>query len=461
MCRQRGERLTSVNSNAAVNNLVFHLELDRFTTMRLPIRSLGAVHRGFGSTQTSRRARRQRSNRRGTVMVLLAVLLPVLAILAAFCVNAAQMQLTRTELMVATDAAARAGGRAFSEEQTTLAARQAAQATGLLNQVNGSPLQIRLDEIQFGEATQGDSGKYDFAEMPLWQVDQNLVVANAVQVEGNRDEGSLGGVIPFVFPSLFSISSFEPKLESVAMQVDRDISLVVDRSGSMDWLIWPEGVDPFNWDVFDEALDADILGYNWWGQLVYASGENRSSFERWAWDNYYEYDDPFVSKWTALQDAVDAFLAVLDDTPQSEQVGVASYSTTGSRDSWLDEDFDTSRNAIDGLSATGATAIGLGMREGIKHFDNAAARPFASKTMVVMTDGNHNEGEDPVDAAEDFAGTYNLTIHTVTFGSDANETHMLDVANACNGKHYHAETGAQLTAVFQEIANNLPTILTK
>ena len=57
-------------------------------------------------------------SRRGSVMALMAFLLPVLALLAAFCINSAQMQLNRTELIVATDASARAGGRAFSEVQT-------------------------------------------------------------------------------------------------------------------------------------------------------------------------------------------------------------------------------------------------------------------------------------------------------------------------------------------------------
>jgi len=81
--------------------------------------------------------------RRGAVLGLMAILLPVLAILAAFCVNLAQMQLTRTELMVATDAAARAGGRAFSELQTVDAAKTTAVNVAAMNMVDGEPLQLR------------------------------------------------------------------------------------------------------------------------------------------------------------------------------------------------------------------------------------------------------------------------------------------------------------------------------
>ena len=53
-------------------------------------------------------------SRRGGITVLMAFVLPMLALLAAFCINLAQMQLVKTELAIATDAAARAGGRAFS-----------------------------------------------------------------------------------------------------------------------------------------------------------------------------------------------------------------------------------------------------------------------------------------------------------------------------------------------------------
>jgi hypothetical protein len=38
---------------------------------------------------------------------------------------------------------------------------------------------------------------------------------------------------------------------------------------------------------------------------------------------------------------------------------------------------------------------------------------------------------------------------------------MQQVASIGGGKHYHAATGDQLIAIFEEIANNLPTILTK
>ena len=43
----------------------------------------------------------------------------------------------------------------------------------------------------------------------------------------------------------------------------------------------------------------------------------------------------------------------------------------------------------------------------------------------------------------------------------ADQARMQQVAEIGGGNHYHADTGAQLVDVFREIANNLPTIVTK
>jgi hypothetical protein len=54
-----------------------------------------------------------------------------------------------------------------------------------------------------------------------------------------------------------------------------------------------------------------------------------------------------------------------------------------------------------------------------------------------------------------------VTIHTVTFGAGADQDAMQSVAEAGYGRHYHAEDGDELVEIFEEIANNLPTILTE
>ena len=59
----------------------------------------------------------KRSNRQGAVLPLFAILLPMLLIFCGFAINLAYMQVVSTEMKIATDCAAHAGGRAMSVSQ--------------------------------------------------------------------------------------------------------------------------------------------------------------------------------------------------------------------------------------------------------------------------------------------------------------------------------------------------------
>ncbi|MGB7346778.1 MAG: VWA domain-containing protein, partial [Pirellulaceae bacterium] len=406
-------------------------------------------------------------SRRGTVMTLMAFILPVLAILAAFCVNTAHMQLTRTELIVATDASARAGGRAFSEIQTVAAAKDAAKVTAALNTVDGNPLKLRdndsANEIEFGKTNQynGTSSRYHFEKIPTSQID-NGTVASAVRVNGVRDFNSLSGRVPLIIPGLLDQHDFGTTQASVAMQVDRDISMIIDRSGSMDDVDfdWPNGTSPWSYSTLNAGVSAGMLTTRY-GRYYYASGVNQLEYKQWAWEDHYNLGPAPRPAWQDLVAAVNAFLDVLDTTSQEEQVSLASYSSYATLDTLLEKDHQIVRNKVASLYPSGNTAIGRGMESGINALLDSAARPFAAKTMVVMTDGIHNTGVSPVTVAQGFMSSYLLTIHTVTFGEGADQALMQQVASIGGGKHYHAADGDQLIAIFQEIANNLPTILTK
>ena len=413
------------------------------------------------------------SRRRGNVMALMAFILPLLALMAAFCVNTAHMQLTRTELMVATDAAARAGGRAFSEVQTVSAAKDAAKVTAALNEVNGNPLMLRdqdsANEIEFGNTTPygGTESRYHFNKIPTADISSGGVVASAVRVNGIRDFNSLSGRVPLIIPGLLDKYDFGTAQSSVAMQVDRDISMIIDRSGSMGWrdVDWPYGMSPWYTSTKNAGVAAGMLtSYtNYYGRTryYYAPGVSQTDYERWAWEDHYNLGPYPSTPWEDLVLAVDAFLDVLDTTSQEEQVSLASYSTYATLDTWLEKNHQIVRDKVNTLYPNGGTAIGRGMESGINALLAADARPYAAKTMVVMTDGIHNTGVSPLTVANNFMGSYMLTIHTVTFGNGADQNLMGQVANAGGGKHYHASNGSELISIFEEIANNLPTILTQ
>ena len=77
----------------------------------------------------------RRLRRRGAMLILVAVLLIVLIVTVVFSVDVAYMQLTRTQLRSATDAAARAAAESLSRTQDTAQARAAAKAIATKNLV--------------------------------------------------------------------------------------------------------------------------------------------------------------------------------------------------------------------------------------------------------------------------------------------------------------------------------------
>ncbi len=403
--------------------------------------------------------------RRGSVLGLIAFLLPVLAILAAFAINAAYMQLTRTELMVATDASARAAGRAFSELQDLEQAKLLASLTAAQNTVAGLPLQLDTapdKDIQFGMSNpqQENAGRFDFTQVSNSSV-QNGAASNSVRVVGRRTNGSAGGSIDLLMKGFLGRKTFEPQLSSVAMQVDRDIVLVLDRSGSMAWTQydWPAGMSPWFLSVIHAGMEQGFI-FQQWGNYYYTSGTTPEMYQDWVWEHYYNLGPPPPSPWENLVTAVEVFLDVLKETPQVERVGLVSYATNSTLDLHLTEDLDSILDTLTTLGPWGMTAIGMGMQDGWTVLENpGTSRPFAAKTMVLMTDGVHNQGIGPVTVAQQIAATTNITIHTVTFTSIADQQQMQQVADLGGGLQRHADDGAQLIETFREIANNLPTIL--
>ena len=110
---------------------------------------------------------------------------------------------------------------------------------GNLNYVGNEPLQINpsksAGEIEFGLSRRGASGtgRYDFTPKDRDLVNAKLAKATAVRVHGKRTSDSVGGTIRMLFSGFRVFDQFEPEVTTTATQVDRDIALVLDRSGSM------------------------------------------------------------------------------------------------------------------------------------------------------------------------------------------------------------------------------------
>lgn len=174
----------------------------------------------------------RRIARRGSVMTLMTVLLPAVFVLAAVCINAAHVQLTHTEMMIATDAAAKAGGRALSEFQSIDTAADFAVQTAQQNLVNGQPLQLRrgleAGDLEFGKMVTSGNNRYQFVKIPVASIRSGSDRPSALRVNAKRNAGSLSGAVPLLFPGFQPSRDFDSARTSIAMQVDRDIALVLD-----------------------------------------------------------------------------------------------------------------------------------------------------------------------------------------------------------------------------------------
>jgi len=293
--------------------------------------------------------------------------------------------------------------------------------------VAGEPLRLTPEDIEFGTAKRAnDASRFVFVpggEKP-----------NAVRVTAARTNSSGSGPVNLLFAGVFGIRTFQPRETAAATVLDRDICLVVDRSGSMMWTLvnsqYPPGTgscDP---------------------------------------------PHPTASRWGALAIAVRAFLEELDKSLQNERVALVSYSSNTTEcgrvykisqiDSNLVSDLSIIQNAMNALSSRpvkGRTAISAGIDDGIKVLTGSEVRPFAVRTMVLLTDGLHNTGPEPILSAH-VAAQNDIVIHTITFSSDADIKRMQDVAAATGGRHFHAPDAKSLVEIFKEIAA-MPVLLTE
>jgi Flp pilus assembly protein TadG/uncharacterized protein YegL len=335
-----------------------------------------------------------RPRRRGAMLILIAAAMVVFMACVVFSVDVAYMHLARTQLRSATDAAARAAGEALSRTQDLNQARQAAKDVAAANLVAGKPLILGDEDIVFGNSR--------VASGSAWTFTAGGTPTNSARVYGRRTRDSASGSISTLFGRVFGVFDFQPQQQSVVTRLDRDVCVVVDRSGSM------QG-----------------------------------------------------GRWTALVQAVLAFDQEISGTPQIEQVGLVSYASDSRVDQTMTTDVSQIDSELQNIWVNGLTNIEAGLQTGTTMLtDPNQTRPYAAKTMILMTDGNVTAGGSPVPAAQAAAGQ-GIVIHTITFGADADRALMSQVAQATGGKHYHAPDAATLQAVFREIALTLPVVLTQ
>ncbi len=375
---------------------------------------------------------RDKESRRGAMLVLMASLIVVLLAMTLFTVDVAYMQLTRSELRAATDAAAKAGAESLRRTKNMDQARAAVKAIAAKNTVGGRPLLVRDAEIEFGDVALQFNGS--------WQFEAGGHPYTAVRVSTQMGGNSDNAPVQLFFADFFGSGTFEPKRTSTAAHTAVEICLCIDRSHSMCF---------------------DMSGVDW----VYPLGQSHVT-------EYTRPPHPTLSRWGVLMKSASEFIQVTQQQNPRPRVGLVTWGSHLSHQGWhfpavsLDLPLTTSHGEL--LASLrerserlmlGGTNMSAGMSEAIEVLTDPDVDPLASRIMLLMSDGQWNQGIDPLVTAQT-AKANAITIHTVSFLSSGNEVTLQKVAEITGGKFYAADNEAELRAAFIEIARQLPVVLT-
>lgn len=374
--------------------------------------------------------------RRGSASILFVALLTIIVFVGAFAIDYAYMELAQTELRISTDLATRAASAQYGITQNLKKAQNRAISTAYRNMVGGRRLKLTRQDIQVGRSVAGKDGKYEFVK--------DLQPYNSFRIVANMTDGSRSGPLSTFFQN-YHAKTFQLSTESVVTEINLDIVLVLDRSGSMAW-----DLSGRPWQYPDRYVPN-------WHPLIW---------------NYYLRPPIPRSRWKALEVAVEAFLDEMSLKKKKERVALVSYSSNwgpyrfwgkwySAREVQTDHSFSTNyvsiRQAfrrIGSKPVIGGTAISSGIDRARSLLKSSSQGLASEKIIILMTDGEWNVGYNPIVAAQK-AATENIKIYTVSFGKNAGGPVMKAIADKTGGDFYSALTAAQLEDTFRKIARSI------
>lgn len=395
--------------------------------------------------------------RTGASAVIVVMLFAVTMLFAFFAINIANIQRHQAASQISVDLASRWGVDMIARD--TNLPRVERQVRDLVARnwtvddqlesgwLNNNRKNIDVD-ITFGSVRVGNG----------WEFHANQSPTNAVRVQGESRVRVAG----------FNSSKHDDlgiARSSTSVALERDICLVIDRSGSM------------NFDLVTGTWSTD-RSYHDYNPL------SRSSSPHWRWNAaqwWWYWPHPENSRWATMIPAIHDLAEELGKTRQKELFSIVSYSTDfninvfthGSNVSFRRYSNDAASvefaptfeysDAVDFLDdryrwkqpVAGGTNISAGIDEAVEVLTGPDARPNAFKTMIVMTDGQYNDGRAPWLAADD-AAALGIEVFTVTFSQHADQSAMKQTADRGNGRHFHAPDGDALGEIFKAIANIPP-----
>ncbi|MCA9060613.1 MAG: VWA domain-containing protein [Planctomycetaceae bacterium] len=392
-------------------------------------------------------------SRRGAAHILIASMLIVFVIAAALTIDLAYMQLIRTELRAATDAAAKAGAEALVRTQNEDEAVAAAVRYARMNRVAGKPFQIRPADVSIGRVTVTNSGSYRFTE--------HAVPSNAIRVNGQIGNRAATQAVPLFFSGILGAEDFSTSRQATAARQEVEVCLSLDRSGSMLF-------DMSGEDYSYPKPNPNLSTYTDWGEI---------------WQYHLSPPHPTRSRWVVLADAIGLFLDEAERNPipprtslvtwvSDYMVPLAPYQVFPAAESDVplprseSAAWTGNRRQIEVAiekrtrgQMLGGTNMSAGIDRAVQELTGPNSQRLSNKVVILLTDGQWNDGRDPLEAARD-AAAQGITIHTVTMLSSDPGT-MRRIAEITGGNFYQTSNQMQLRAAFQELARSLPVVLTE
>ena len=373
----------------------------------------------------SKQRSKENVKRKGATMLVALILLPVLLMLAAFAINIAHIEYARMKTQIVADAAVRAANGVFLETQDKGQAVAMAQQMASLNPIDETVIPISSSDLEFGLSERKSKGS-----AYVFRVAEK---GNSVRLRTQSFADGAGAAIPTIFPTLDASIEIRPLCTSAHTQTTLDVAVVVDRSGSMAYAA----------DENSGSGNPPVAAPTGW-----ASGD----------------PVPPNSRWLDLVASVNGFCSVLETSAKIEKVGLCGYSSSAATHQTLTDDYSLISNQLNAISWEfhgGSTNVGDGILDAVYAVSHPKfCRPWATNAIVLMSDGNHNTGTDPLTAANQ-AVLESIPIYTVSFSNEANQSLMQQIADLTGGTHYHAVDAAQLNEAFRKIAQRLPSMLTE
>ncbi len=393
-------------------------------------------------------------SRRGAAHVMIGTMLFTFAMMTAFSVDFAYMQLVRTELRSATDAAAKAGAEALIRTHSPEKAIAAAVEYASRNTVGGRTFEILPEDVVLGKAVPAEDGSWQFLE--------GTIPYNAVRVKSKVGGTGVFAPVELFFNGITGVEGFSTTSQATAGQQEIEICMCIDRSASMSYDM--AGVD---------------YRFGRRNPLLFP----REYYPSALWRNICSPPHPTDSRWAAVRSAVQTFLdevALASAPPRTSLITWSSpatlsyYPNTSVTDYTVEVElpapdsmtWDTNsrliQNAMDDLGRkpmNGQTNMAAGLDAAVQLLIAAPSKVQSKKVIILFTDGVWTDGRDPVLAAQDAANA-NVTIHCVSMLTGFQQT-LTQMALMTGGSYYYTSNEAELQAAFRELAQRIPIVMTE